>query len=81
MRRRAGIIPGPSAFFLQNSHGRLRPNHAYPCLHPFFLAQYPVPSTASRSQPAYSGFVTIGFILRLAGVICSRETLGECAAT
>ena len=78
--RLAQRIPNASAFFLQNSHGRLRLNHVHPCLHPIYFPQYPVLTSWFRSQAVNIHSSTIGSFSSPAVTIFGRRTLKERAA-
>ena len=76
----SGNIPEAGAFFLQNSHGRLRFNHVHPCLHPIYFAMYPALTSWFRSQAVNIHSSTIGSFSSLAVTIFGRRTLRERAA-
>ena len=75
--RLAQRIPNASAFFLQNSHGRLRLNHVHPCLHPIYFAQYPVLTSWFHSQAVNIHSSTIGSFSSPAVTIFGRRTVKE----
>ena len=73
----SGNIPEAGAFFLQNSHGRLRLNHVHPCLHPIYFALYPVLTSWFRSQAVNIHSSTIGSFSSPAVTIFGRRTVKE----